>query len=233
MLVWVASFPRSGNTFLRIVLHRRYGLPTSVIYDHDGVAERVGGQLIGYTERPGPLAQMRAAAEPYFVKTHRPRDGEVDPADPAICLVRDGRDSLVSWARMLSEDDPARFLTVLRQRIEAADDGGSGSWGANVLSWLQPPAPHRVLLSYAELIADPAGAVDRVMAVVTPDIRPNQDVVIPDFDELHRVDAGFFRRGVVGSHVDEFPLDLQELFESRPDNRAAMKLLGVLTEPDR
>jgi hypothetical protein len=74
MLVWVASFPRSGNTFLRIVLHRRYGLPTSVIYDHDGVAERVGGQLIGYTERPGPLAQMRAAAEPAAMSSRHPSE---------------------------------------------------------------------------------------------------------------------------------------------------------------
>jgi hypothetical protein len=225
VLVWVASFPRSGNTFLRIVLNRRYGMPTSVIYDYDGVADRVGGALIGYTDRPAPLAEMRATAEPHFVKTHRPRDADVDPADHAICLVRDGRDALVSWARMLSEDDPARFSTMLRRRIEAADGRGTGSWGANVLSWLQPPAPHRMLLSYAELIADPAVAVDRVIAVVAPGLRPDRDAAIPSFDELRRVDAGFFRRGVVGSHRDEFPAHLRELFWSRTDNRAAMELL--------
>jgi hypothetical protein len=95
------------------------------------------------------------------------------------------------------------------------------------VSWLQPPAPRRVMLSYAVLIADPATAVDRVMAVVAPDLRPDEGVAIPSFDELRQVDAGFFRRGTVGSHLDEFPPDLHELFWSRPDNRAAMALLGA------
>jgi Sulfotransferase domain len=227
VLIWVASFPRSGNTFLRIVLNRRYGVPTSVIYDYDGVADRVGGELVGYVDRPAALAEMRAATEAHFVKTHRPRDQGVEQADPAICLVRDGRDALVSWARMLTEDDPAAFPTVLRQLIE--DTGrGSGGWGANVLSWLQPPAPHRVLLPYAELIADPSAAVDRVMAVVAPALRADEGAVIPSFEELRQVDAGFFRRGAVGSHRDELPPDLHELFWSRPENRTAMKQLGDL-----
>jgi len=225
VLIWVASFPRSGNTFLRIVLHRRYGVSTSVIYDSDGVAERVGAELIGYADRPASLVEMRVAFEPHFIKTHRPYGVEVDSADRAICLVRDGRDALVSWARMLSADDPARFATVLRQLVE--DDAGrsSRSWGMNVLSWLQQPAPHRVLLSYADLIADPVTAADRVMAVVAPALQPNKDAVIPGFDELRRADPDFFRRGKVGSHVDEFPPELRELFWARPGNRAAMKLL--------
>jgi len=85
VLVWVASFPRSGNTFLRIVLHRRYAVPTSVIYDYDGVADRVGGELVGDVDRPGAPAEMRASAEPHFVKTHRPRVESVEPGDRAIC----------------------------------------------------------------------------------------------------------------------------------------------------
>jgi hypothetical protein len=42
VIVWVASFPRSGNTLLRIVLHRLYGIGTSTVYDVDGVAKRLG-----------------------------------------------------------------------------------------------------------------------------------------------------------------------------------------------
>ena len=61
MIVWVASFPRSGNTFLRIVLHRLYGVRTSTVYDVDGVAARLGKDLVGFTDRPGSLADMRAA----------------------------------------------------------------------------------------------------------------------------------------------------------------------------
>jgi hypothetical protein len=52
MIVWLASFPRSGNTFLRIVLHRHFGIRSAVVYDFDGVAERVGRELVGFQARP-------------------------------------------------------------------------------------------------------------------------------------------------------------------------------------
>jgi hypothetical protein len=52
VIVWVSSFPRSGNTFLRIVLRNLYGVRTSVVYDVDGVAERLGAEAVGFIERP-------------------------------------------------------------------------------------------------------------------------------------------------------------------------------------
>ncbi len=49
MIVWLASYPRSGNTFLRLVLHRLFGVPTYSVYeDDDPVAQRVGPELVGY-----------------------------------------------------------------------------------------------------------------------------------------------------------------------------------------
>jgi hypothetical protein len=72
MIVWVASFPRSGNTYLRILLNRIYGIETSTIYDVDGVADRVGAELVGAIDRPSDLATLRAGDEVHFIKTHRP-----------------------------------------------------------------------------------------------------------------------------------------------------------------
>src|SRR5690349_13748869 len=109
MIIWLASFPRSGNTFLRILLHRLYGVQSSVVYDVDGVARRLGDGAVGYIDRPGSYDEMRANNAVHFVKTHRQRDADIDERDGAISLVRDGRDSLVSWARMQSEADPAQF----------------------------------------------------------------------------------------------------------------------------
>lgn len=93
-----------------------YGVRTSVVYDVDGVAERLGSDLIGAVDRPAPIEAMRESDEVYFVKTHRQRDSQVDEADRAICLVRDGRDALVSWARMASFSDcgSARVVADLR-----------------------------------------------------------------------------------------------------------------------
>jgi hypothetical protein len=230
MIVWVCSYPRSGNTFLRIVLNQVYGVRTSVIYDVDGVAERVGRDLVGYTDRAGTLGAMRASSAVHFVKTHRQRDDDVEEADPAICLVRDGRDATVSWARMLSEHDPHRFETEVRTLINRQDPVGTGAWGRNVLSWLHPPVPHRVPLRYDDLVAQPRQTVARLMAVLAPALRPLPEARVPSFDELRRVDDRFFRRGRTGSHRDEMPADLRTLFWSKPDNTAAMRLLGYDTD---
>jgi hypothetical protein len=227
MIVWVSSFPRSGNTFLRIVLHRLYGIRASVVYDVDGVAERLGGELIGFEERAAGYAELRASQEVHFIKTHRRRDDLVDEQDPAICLVRDGRDALVSWARLASESDPTSFETELRSMIDRpADKPGTGSWGHNVLSWLQPSASHRVLLRYDDLARDPRPSVDRALTALLPGLRPLPGATVPTFDQLHEVDPAFFRRGRTGTHHDELPPALHDHFWSKPDNTEAMELLG-------
>lgn len=225
MIVWVASFPRSGNTFLRIVLNRLYGVRTSTVYDVDGVAARLGADLIGFEERPAAVEAMREAQEVYFVKTHRPRDDQVSEIDKAICLVRDGRDALVSWARQASEKD-RRYEDELRALVTRPEERGAGQWGRNVLSWLQPQVPHRVVLRYEELAREPGGAVERVMTAVLPGLRPAGNAAIPSFAELQQVDARFFRRGCTGTHRDELPGELHRIFWSQPENAAAMKLLG-------
>ncbi|MFE9960327.1 sulfotransferase domain-containing protein [Micromonospora sp. NPDC005299] len=227
MIVWVSSFPRSGNTFLRILLRRLYGVRTSVVYDVDGVATRLGAALVGFEERPAAIRAMRTDEQVHFVKTHRQRDDDVDESDRAICLVRDGRDSLVSWARLNSEGKGREFETELRAMINREDTVGTGSWGQNALSWLLPPAPHRVMLRYEDLVREPRASVQRVMAeLLLSGITPRVDVGIPSFEELHAIDPGFFRRGQAGTHLDELSDDLHQLFWSRPDNCAAMTLLG-------
>ncbi|HEX6685575.1 MAG TPA: sulfotransferase domain-containing protein [Candidatus Limnocylindrales bacterium] len=226
MIVWVASFPRSGNTFMRIVMNRRYGVETSVIYDLDGVADRLGPGLIGAVDRAGSIAEMRRSADTFFVKTHRQLDEDVDALDGAICLVRDGRDALVSWARLSSEDDPSGFGPKLQEMVLRDDLRGTGSWGRNVLSWVQPLKANRVLVRYEDLVETPAETIDRAMALVAPSFDPDVHALIPTLADLREVDGKFFRRGRVGSYRDELPEDLHRLFWSRPDNAAAMELLG-------
>ncbi|MEU6785582.1 sulfotransferase domain-containing protein [Nonomuraea angiospora] len=220
MIIWVASFPRSGNTFLRIILKQLYGVRTSTVYDVDGVAARLGPDLIGFEERPSSIEEMRASDKLHFVKTHRQRAGE---EDPAICLVRDGRDSITSWAHLTGAPDIEAEIRVM---INRRDEVGTGSWGQNVLSWLRPPAPHRVMLRYEELIREPRRTVENVLATLAPTLRPLPDARIPAFAELRQIDGGFFRRGHTGTHSDELPEELHQLFWSRPDNVTAMELLG-------
>jgi hypothetical protein len=232
VIVWLASYPRSGNTFLRVVLHRLYGVPTYSVYDDDDpVAQRIGPGLVGYRPKPLDRVQMTDTTNVFLVKTHKrcKADGY-----PAICLVRDGRDAVVSRARLDASSDEAtddgdtRFRDLLREVITrpyVAGQPSSETWGGNVLSWLSCRAPF-VVLRYEDLIVSPRASVEQAVSVLLPGLVANDRARIPSFSELKEIDPGFFRRGAVESHRDEMPDDLHDLFWKQPDNRAAMLELG-------
>jgi len=234
VIVWLASYPRSGNTFLRIVLHHLYGVPTYSIYqDDDPVAQRVGPALVGYCPKPADRALMRDSTEVFFTKSHKRHKGD---SYRAIYLVRDGRDAVVSHARLRASQQPSAgsdhqtmFETFLREEITRPYIDGqpsSGTWGGNVLSWLGAANVPLALLKYEDLIADPRGSVMRAVAALLPELVPSADAGIPSFHALHRLDPSFFRRGTAQAYRDELPNDLHELFWAQPENATAMRLLG-------
>jgi hypothetical protein len=232
VIVWLSSFPRSGNTFFRIALNRLYDVPTYVVYDVDGVAAQIGTDLMDARDRPGTFEQMRASDEVHFVKTHRRRDDPViADEDRAICLVRDGRDAVVSWARLWTADhagEPdyeARFAEEARTIITRRT-GGTGGWGQNVLSWHHSTSPAPIWVRFEDLIADPETAVRAAVAEAAPGLAPAAHADIPGFDELRGREPGFFRSGTTGTHRSELPPDLHDLFWDQPDNAEAMRLNG-------
>ena len=233
MIVWLASYPRSGNTFLRIVLHGVYGVPTYSVYDDDDpVAQRVGTGLVGYRPKPVDRRKMAEDADVYFVKTHKRRKAD---RHPAIYLVRDGRDAVVSNARLRAslQHEPhhrqEQFERLLREEITRPYIDGqpsSGTWGGNVLNWLESAGVPLAILKYEDLIADPRTALRRAIAVLEIDLVPNPDGHIPSFRDLHKIDPDFFRRGVPGSHREEMPDELHELFWAQQENATGMHRLG-------
>ena len=234
MIIWLASYPRSGNTFLRIVLHRLYGVPTYSIYDdNDPVAQRVGPDLVGYRPKPADRELMKDGPELFFTKTHKRHKGD---SCRAIYLVRDGRDAVVSQARLQASQQHSAggmgnkpFEACLRAAITrpyVAGQPSSGTWGGNVLSWLSVVNTPIVMLRYEELIRDPRGSVTRTVASLLPEMVPRSDADIPSFHELRNLDGLFFRRGASLSYQDEMPQELNELFWAQPENALAMQRLG-------
>lgn len=234
MIVWLASYPRSGNTFLRIVLHRLYGVPTYSIYDDDDpVAQRIGPELVGYRPKPADRAWMQDSAEVFFTKTHKRHKGDLHRA---LYLVRDGRAAVVSQAHQQREQDvaagdtaPKAFEAYLRAAILRPflpDQPSSGPWGGNVLSWLDAPNVPLTVLRYEDLMIDPRGRVTHAVNALLPELTANAEATIPSFPELHHVDEAFFRRGAAHSFRDEMSDELHELFWAQPENAAAMERLG-------
>lgn len=226
MIVWIASYPRSGNTFLRLLLHRLYGLTSSTVYDVDGVAVRLGADFVGYRKHTASLGELRKSDAVHLIKTHRPFDESVTSADRAICLFRDGRDATVSWAHQRAEQSGREAAAELSDLVLHPERVGAGSWGTNVLSWLQTPVPVREIVHFHELVVDPVEIVARVVESLDLGLPRTPGSTDPSFEELHAIDPGFFRRGHVGTHLDEMDPRLQEMFLAVGDNRQALEQLG-------
>lgn len=201
--VYIASYPRSGNTFARVAIEAMYGLPTLSPYKNEG-------DICGCTgARPKGLPV-------YAWKSHTKNDA-YHLNRKAIYIVRDGRDALVSHAHFhkASRNDERLFEDILQRLITGKLPSYDVceywfNWAKHVRAWLTRPAP-TALIRFEELIENPrellAMAFEHLGFYLKDTGNP-----IPAFDELHAKDSTLFRRGSVGSYRDEMPDALQHLF---------------------
>ncbi len=186
-MIWLASFPRSGNTFFRNVLFEVYGLRSST-YHHD-------------PDRP---ADPDFASAP-VVKTHL-LPGQL-PAElrdrPAVYLVRDGRDALVSIAHHRKDivSPGTDFYTNFLEATLAQGGSFFGGWSENVRQWTEWAA---VVIRFEDLIADPLREVEKLRSIMD---LPEPDVAkLPTFKSLK-----FGRPRYGGGEGADFRPDLAQL----------------------
>jgi hypothetical protein len=158
-IVWIASYPKSGNTWLRFLLcNLAFGPIDSAavlnslapdLHELQGALQPTGRRLLVKTHFPYsphlPL-QQRTAAAVYIVR---------DPADVMLSNFHYSRRSERQGAlelyvdRYISSGGDPRWLNL-----------GMGTWAQNVLSWVGVRHEQPVLtLRYEDLLQDPfAGA---------------------------------------------------------------------------
>jgi hypothetical protein len=218
MIIWLASFPRSGNTFFRTLLHTLYGQNTYAAYNDPEIEAM---DVTAGEEPPAPLEELARREQVYFIKTHLlPSD-----ANPAIYLLRDGRDSYVSIAhhQMMRHSKPRplepsllRIIgkTYFRELLEYLIR--HSSWSAHVSEWSCRSAGNTFVIRFEDLIREPERWVDdalRALAIPLP--LPRTGNAPLTFEWLHQRWPNFFRRGQIGSWHDEMPAELHRLFRPR------------------
>lgn len=207
MTVFLASYPRSGNTFFRVVAHSLFGVRSADVYDPEAVIREDDGErevikLMGHSR----------AAEAALLKTHDPADAD-DPR-PAICVVRDGRDVYVSYMHFAmryfpDQMPPGGFVEVLRMLVASRDH--FGGWSANVESWLGRRRPP-VVVRYEDLIAKPEDSVREACRAAGVDLPGAGGAGVPDFESLRALLPGVFRKGKTGAWREEMPAEIEALF---------------------
>lgn len=202
-MIWLASFPRSGNTFFRNILYQVYGLESSTFHRDPQYPV-----IEHYQDYP-------------FVKTHL-LPADIVPNDPGIkkvYLVRDGRDALVSMAHHKKDiiKPGTDFYNNLLESILGWEDVDFGGWSENVRQWM---AAADLVIKYEDLIADPLREVERLRQIT--DLPEPDAERLPTFEKLKfgnpkyggergRQDRAF-RRGKSGGWQQEMPPELQQLF---------------------
>ena len=222
MIVWLASYPRSANTFCRVLLKQLYDVPTYDLHEPDPPPRPEYEHLLT-NARLDDLSVLRRDERLHVVKTHEmPRDDT-----PAIYLVRDGRDAVVSLARFITASGSSGtrydYPGLVRHLLESP--GSYGGWSRHVRAWTSRRAPTAVI-RFDDLIARPAIEMRRALTEIGLALPETQRSNLPTFGDLHELGPEFFRRGRTGAWRDEMPYELHLLFWRR--HGAAMRALGYV-----
>jgi hypothetical protein len=218
-MIWLASFPRSGNTFVRNILYDVYGIESSAFHRNPEIKFNAD-----YASFP-------------VVKTHLPPE-QLEPADKAIrsvYLVRDGRDCVVSLAHQRSDliAPGSDFQKNLEDAIRARGGSFFGGWSANVEAWLKRAD---LIIRFEDLIKRPIAIMEKLRYIID---LPRPDIErLPSFEKLRggesrygrgnkeNVDYAklFFRRGKPGGWQDDMDAKTHDLFWA--SNGSVMEQLG-------
>lgn len=191
MIIWLASYPRSGNTLLRTLLKQTMGLgsysdefPPPNIGFTEAAQEEFGHlPLIGAWESFYEMAI--ASKNIYLVKTHLPpRDDQ-----PVIYVVRDGRSSLVSYHKYHRKFFPEHSGGLIELVLGADYYGG---WSEHYENWTSGGRKF-LLLHYEELVNGSPDLLQSIAQFVGHD-----ETLLKwsnPFNRLHKENPDFFRVG--------------------------------------
>lgn len=235
----LASFPRSGNTFLRNVFMDVFGLYTSNNFKvyNKGLSER---NKLERFRRFKSLSQkgerrLEELNKRYKYKIVKSHDlpGQVlhlcNKDTFVIYIIRDGRDSLVSMAHHRKDivKPGTDYLLNLKEALRAPMGSYFGGWGRNVEEWSKKAD---LILYFEELVNKPEKAILKLREALNlpePDMgkiptfesqrkggshfggRKRKKLSIEEQDDFNEK---FFRSGKQGGWKDEMPEDIQEKF---------------------
>jgi hypothetical protein len=241
-LVWLASYPRSGNTWLRIVLKHNFGLKSYSVYNDTGdigkyieISEAVGHQYMHW-ESVTKVKNLDAHSHEQFssfdslryktsnlklVKTHSQFHEGFLP-DKVIYIYRDGRATLRSFASYLHDfSNRSKELNKLLDELLCGCDTFTLPWHQHILSWKDASHDKVLFLKFEDVVSDINVALKKIADFL--EIHPIRTDVLT-FDELHAINPDFFRKGQKKSWHDLFDDTRHALFWIL--NHEAMDLLG-------
>lgn len=203
MKLWLASYPRSGNTFIRNILYECYQIESSTF------------DLQIYFRKQKEFNTY------VVVKTHELFENLPMPYRqlPSVYIIRDGRDAIVSQANQSInyKKTVLQFHQILIDIITDTSQSHYGGWSSNVNSWSKQAT---CIIRFEDLIENPILAMKQIENICAlPKANFNH---IPTFDSQRNratkygnIDnqySFFFNKGKTQAWRDDMPAFIQELF---------------------
>jgi len=214
MIVWLASYPRSGNTLLRQLLRQVFYQETySTSNDiKDLGSDPVAANIVGHLSYESPWDEFYTksyfSSNTVFIKTHQP------PCDQsrAIYIVRDGRAAIVSYYHLLRD---YRRRTDIDIPMVIRGETPLGSWGEHLEHWQPLERTNCLLLRFEDLIEKPEECIKRI--TLFAGLTVVQEWTNP-LEKLRKVMPGFFRRGSNHDNIKEMNEIEEGLFWERHES---------------
>lgn len=197
-VVWIASYPKSGNTWVRFLLHHYFwGEPASSIELNRRIPDL-----------HRPAGRIDTASDRLFVKTHFVLSDTLPflaQTDRAIVITRHPKDILLSglnYARLESEAPPDA-IAYARAFIAAGGDPawaqmGFGTWASHAASWLEHPRFPVHHATYEGLKADTAAGLRAMLEFVGEPVdnsRLTRAVELSGFERMRELERHEKARG--------------------------------------
>ena len=168
-IIWLSSYPKSGNTFVRFLLANYFFDGISCSADVDQRIPSIK-RLLSQGLQQEAMIGSRAIVKTHFLSTRHPLVKETETAG-FIYVVRNPRDVLLSNSRYsgVTGNKPIDAVTFAREFIQHMGaprwrTENFGSWPEHVASWLSAASriPH-IFVRYEELKRNTREELTRIL----------------------------------------------------------------------
>ncbi len=220
--VYLVSFPKSGNTWLRYLLAHSIW---SDLYDLDlkDMARLIPSFALehDYNVMLDPEAPCNKLPN-RIIKHHFAFDREAKKVvKKAIYICRDGRDAIVSYWHFCNQRDGTNIPFSDFIRSSSDDRRHFGPWRKHVMGWLNAPVD-KVIVRYEDLLLDTGSEMRRILGFLGIDRSDDEIKSAIDkssFESMKSIEkskglnldqlknVNFVRRGKVGGWASVFSDD--------------------------
>lgn len=212
MIVWLASYPRSGNTLLRTVIKQTMNLGSysdEIIRPIVGLSDRAKenfGNLSFEGSWESFYHKATNSENVFLVKTHLPpRDNQ-----PVIYVVRDGRAATESYAAYHRSFVPDQTFCPSIVELMLGDDY-YGDWSTHYCMWSARKGSRLMLVKFEELVSADETLLEKLKSFLN--FKGKIKLFENPMEKLHLDNPDFFRSGQTKwKSSSVWPDELESLF---------------------